>query len=33
VRETLDYFDEFYRMIESPETAQRDFLNDCVGPR
>jgi hypothetical protein len=33
VRETLDYFDEFYRMIESPETAQRAFLNECVGPR
>jgi hypothetical protein len=33
VRETLGYFDEFYEMIESPEAAQRAFLNDCVGPR
>jgi hypothetical protein len=33
VRETLEYFDEFYEMIESPEKAQRAFLNDCVGPR
>ncbi len=33
VRETLEYFDEFYEMIASPAVAQRSFLNDCVGPR
>lgn len=32
VRETLAYFDEFYAMIATPETAQKEFLNDCVGP-
>lgn len=32
VRETLGYFDEFYAMIATPETAQKEFLNDCVGP-
>jgi hypothetical protein len=32
VRETLKYFDEFYEMIATPETAQRAFLHDCVGP-
>jgi hypothetical protein len=33
VRETLSYFDEFYEMIRTPESAQRSFLNECVGPR
>ena len=33
VRETLSYFDEFYEMIATPESAQRSFLNNCVGPR
>jgi hypothetical protein len=33
VRETLAYFDQFYEMIETPDAAQRAFLNDCVGPR
>ena len=33
VRETLDYFDEFYAMIATPESARRAFLDDCVGPR
>lgn len=32
VRETLAYFDEFYAMIATPEIAQKEFLNDCVGP-
>lgn len=32
VRETLAYFDEFYAMIATPEQAQKEFLNDCVGP-
>jgi hypothetical protein len=33
VKETLEYFDEFYEMIATPESAQRAFLNQCVGPQ
>jgi hypothetical protein len=33
VKETLDYFDEFYEMIETPASAQSSFLGDCVGRR
>jgi hypothetical protein len=33
MKETLEYFDEFYEMIATPESAQRSFLNECVGPR
>jgi hypothetical protein len=33
VNETLAYFDEFYEMIETPASAERGFLRDCVGPR
>lgn len=33
VRETLEYFDEFYEMIATPASAQSAFLHDCVGPR
>ena len=33
VRETLEYFDEFYEMIATPESAQSSFLHNCVGPR
>ncbi len=29
VRETLEYFDEFYEMIATPESAERAFLRDC----
>jgi hypothetical protein len=32
VRRTLRYFDEFFEMIETPESAKRAFLDDCVGP-
>jgi hypothetical protein len=33
VRETLEYFDEFYEMIATPASAQSSFLDGCVGPR
>jgi hypothetical protein len=33
VKETLEYFDEFYEMIATPASAERSFLNQCVGPR
>ena len=33
VKETLEYFDEFYEMIATPESARRAFLDSCVGPR
>ena len=33
VKETLEYFDEFYEMIATPASAQSSFLDDCVGPR
>ena len=33
VRETIDYFDDFFKQIESPSAAQGYFLRDCVGPR
>ena len=33
VKETLQYFDEFYEMIATPTAAQSRFLNSCVGPR
>ena len=33
VKETLEYFDEFYEMIATPTAAQSRFLNSCVGPR
>ena len=32
VKETLEYFDEFYEAIATPETARRAFLSQCVGP-
>lgn len=33
VRETVDYYDDFFKQIESPSAAQGYFLRDCVGPR
>lgn len=32
VKETLEYFDEFYEMIATERSAQSAFLNSCVGP-
>ena len=32
VRETLEYFDEFYDMIKSPRDAEQGILKYCVGP-
>lgn len=32
-RRTLEYFDDFYRMIETPESAHRAFLKHCVDVR
>lgn len=33
VRNTLEYFDEFYEMIATPSSAQSSILENCVGPR
>jgi hypothetical protein len=33
VRETLDYFNEFYDTIGSPRMTERAILGDCLGPR
>lgn len=33
VKQTLEYFDEFYEMIATPTVAKSRFLNSCVGPR
>jgi hypothetical protein len=33
VRQTLEYFDEFYDMIATPAAAEGYFLKTCVGPR
>ena len=33
VKETLEYFDEFYDTIKSPRDAERGLLSSCVGPR
>jgi hypothetical protein len=33
VRETLDYFNEFYDAISDPGRAERVIFRDCLGPR
>jgi hypothetical protein len=33
VRQTLDYFDEFYQVIGNPRDAESNILGDCRGPR
>ena len=33
VRETLKYFDEFYDVLRTPESATRDVFNYCIKPR
>lgn len=33
VRETLDYFNEFYDVIGSQKLTERAILGDCLGPR
>ncbi len=33
VRETLEYFDEFYKVIGSPREMQRNLIDNCVGRR
>jgi hypothetical protein len=33
VRETLDYFNEFYDAISDPGKAERVIFRDCLGPR
>lgn len=31
VKETLDYYDEFYKTINNPKDAKRDILDRCLG--
>ena len=31
VRSTLSYFDEFYKTIDNPKSAQRDIIDACLG--
>ena len=33
VKETLEYFDDFYNTIKSERDAERGMLDSCVGPR
>jgi hypothetical protein len=33
VRETLDYFNEFYDAIGDQGRAERRIFGDCLGPR
>jgi hypothetical protein len=33
VKETLEYFDDFYRAIKDPKDAERNVFNSCLGQR